>query len=205
MKRTTYSIVTVFCLLALATAGLCSNAAASEGVPVEGDDAKNFGGSSPLTIPAAAFTTKGNNAQSHNFVWWGGFVKGTALSGGCIQAPVYLPRWARIYQVWASFIDADGSANASVWLTRSSNLTPGDADDMATISTSGSSSSVQSLSDSTIFEPIVMLPDYAYHVSTCLASENLKLFSVRIWYHEDVVFTDRFERGDTSGWSAVSP
>ncbi|MEN8163325.1 MAG: hypothetical protein ABFS37_04285 [Acidobacteriota bacterium] len=205
MKRTTYSIVTVFCLLILATAGLCSNAAASEGVPVEGDQAKNFGGSLPLTIPAAAFSTKGNDAQSHNFVWWAGFVKGTALPGGCVQAPVYLPRWARVYQVWASVIDNDAGNNMSVWLTRSSNLTPGDANDMATISTSGSSSSVQSLSDSSINDPIVILPDYAYHVSTCLASGDLKLISVRIWYHEDVVFVDGFERGDASAWSEVSP
>ena len=205
MKSTTHSFMTVACLVVLVTAGLSSNGAASEGVVVEGDQAKNFGGTTPLTIPAAAFATKGNNAESNNFVWWAGFIKGTAISGGCIQAPVYLPPFARIYQVWASIIDNDGSYNASIWLTRSSNLTPGDSTDMSTISTSGSLASIQSLSDSSIDEPIVILPDYSYFVSTCLASENLKLYSVRIWYYEDVVFVDGFERGDTSAWSGVSP
>lgn len=206
MKNTTHSLVTVACLVALVTVGLCSIGAASEGVIIEGDQAKNFGGSTPLTIPAAAFATKGNNAESNNFVWWAGFIKGTAITGGCIQAPVYLPPFARVYQVWASVLDNDGSNNASIWLSRSSNLTTNDATDMATISTSGSSATIQSLSDSTINEPIVILPDNSYFVTTCLASENIKLYSVRIWYHEDVVFVDGFERGDTSAWSEeVSP
>lgn len=206
MKRsTTHSFVTVACFVVLVTVGLCSNGAATDDVIVEGDQGKNFGGSTPLTIPAAAFATKGNNAESNNFVWWAGFIKGTAISGGCIQAPVYLPPFARVYQVWVSILDNDGSNNASVWLTRSSNLTADLSMDMATISTSGSSPDIQSLSDQTINEPIVIYPQYSYFVSTCLASENLKLYSVRIWYYEDVVFLNGFERGDTSAWSGVSP
>ncbi len=205
MKTTKHSIVTVTCLVALVTGSLCSIGAASEGLILEGDQAKNFGGTTPLMIPAAAFATKGNDAESTNFVFGAGFIKGTGVSGGCIQAPVYLPPFARVYQVWASIIDNDGSNDASIWLTRSSNLTTGAATDMATISTSGSSGSIQSLSDLFIDEPVVIVPDNSYFVSTCLASENLKLYSVRIWYYEDVVFFNGFERGDTSGWSGVSP
>ena len=63
MKTTKHSIVTVTCLVALVTGSLCSIGAASEGLIIEGDQAKNFGGSTPLTIPAAAFATKGNDAQ----------------------------------------------------------------------------------------------------------------------------------------------
>ena len=205
MKSTTHSIVSVGCLLAIVTVGLCSDVVASDTPVVEGDLGKNFGGSSPLTIPAAAFATKGNNAESNNFIWWAGYIRGTAISGGCIQAPVYLPPYARIYQVWASVIDNDAANNMSVWLTRSSNLTEGEATDMSTLSTSGSSTSIQSLSDFSITEPIIVHPDYSYFVSTCMASADLKLYSVRIWYYEDVLFVDRFERGDTSAWSLVSP
>ncbi len=205
MKYSMCSIVIVVCVLVLGMVGICPTTSASEGVPFEGDQAKNFGGSSPLVIPAAAFSTKGNNAESHNFVWFAGFVKGTALSGGCIQAPVYLPRWARVSEMWTSFIDADGSNDAIVTLTRRSNSTLGDVDDMASASTSGSATTVRTFHDITISDPLVMLPDYSYYVTTCLASENLKLYSVRLYFTEETIFVDGFERGDTSGWSVVSP
>ena len=205
MKYTPHSIMTVICCLVLAAVCVCPQAGALEGVTIEGGHAKNFGGSSPLVIPAAAFSTKGNNAESHNFIWFAGFVKGTALAGGCIQAPVYLPRWAQVYEMWVSMIDDDGSYDASVILTRRSNTTLGDVDDMALASTSGSATAVRTFSDITVNEPLVMLPDYSYYVTTCLASENLKLYSVRLYYTEETIFIDAFERGDTSGWSAVSP
>ena len=205
MKYSVYSIVIVVCVLVLGMVGTCPITSASEGVPFEGDLAKNFGGPSPLVIPAAAFSTKGNNAESHNFVWFAGFVKGTALPGGCIQAPVYLPRWARPYQMWASIIDADGSNDAIVTLTRRSNTTIGDIDQMGYLSTSGSDTGIRSFSDLIINEPLVMLPDYSYYVTTCLASDNIKLYSVRLYYTEETVFIDAFETGDTSGWSVVSP
>ncbi len=205
MKYSMQSIVIVVCVLALGTVGICQITSASEGVPFEGEQAKNFGGSSPLVIPAAAFSTKGNNAGSHNFIWFAGFVKGTALSGGCIQAPVYLPRWARVYQMWTSFIDADGSNDAIVTLTRRAHADLGDIDQMGWLTTSGSDTGITSFSDVSITEPLVMLHDYSYYVTTCLASENLKLYSVRLYFTEETIFVDAFERGDTSGWSVVSP
>ena len=205
MKHTTYSIFTVLGALVLGAMVICPIVNASEGAPGDEYLAKSFGGSSPLVIPAAAFSSKGNNAESHNFVWWAGFVKGTALAGGCIQAPVYLPRWARVTSMWASFVDADGSNDATVTLTRRANTSLGDVDGMGSLSTSGTEPVVRSFSDSSISEPLVKLPDYSYFVSTCLASENLKLYSVRLYYTEETIFIDAFETGDTSGWSVVSP
>ncbi len=205
MKYTPHSIMTVIYCLVLAAVCVCPQAGALEGVTIEGDHAKNFGSSSPLVIPAAAFSTKGNNAESHNFIWFAGFVKGTALSGGCIQAPVYLPRWARVYQMWTSFIDDDGSNDAIVTLTRRAHADLGDIDQMGWLTTSGSDTGITSFSDMSITEPLVMLHDYSYYVTTCLASEDLKLYSVRLYYTEETVFVDAFERGDTSGWSVVAP
>lgn len=203
MKTTKRSTAILSYVFAMAMVGVCSILGASEGMPDGERAAKNFGGSSPLTIPAAAFTTKGNDAESHTFIWWAGYLRGTASLGGCVQAPVYVPRWATIYQMWVSYMDNDAAQNMTVMLKRVSNWDPSDTGIMASMTSSGSSASILSGADVTIDDALVMLPDYSYYVTTCLRSENTRLISVRIWYLETVIFADGFERGDSSGWLEV--
>lgn len=93
METTQRSAAIFVFAFALVAAGVGPALASSDGLAEGGNGAKNFGGDSPLTIPAAAFSTKGNDAESHTFVWWAGYLKGTASPGGCVQAPVYVPRW----------------------------------------------------------------------------------------------------------------
>ena len=193
----------LFCAFAVAIVGICPDLDSFEGSTNGENGVQSFGGDSPLTIPAAAFSTKGNDAESHTFVWWAGILKGTASPGGCVQAPVYVPRWATISEMWVSYIDNDAAQNMTVMLSRVSNWRPSDTGPMAIVVTGGASPDVLSDGDTTIDNDLVMFPDYSYYVTTCLPSEDTKLLSVRIWYLETAIFADRFERGDTSGWSGV--
>lgn len=198
--KTTTRIVTM--LLTIVTGlSIAPTAQAQAGPTVEGG--KAFPASSPLVIPAAAFSTKGNDASSHEMVWWEGYVRGTSSLGGCVQAPVYLPRFARITNFWISYIDEDASNDFSVWFTRTSNFTPNEADDMASVTTSGTSESVRTLSDPSISHRIVIQPDYSYFVSVCLPTASTKLYSARIYYGVDVLFADGFETGGSSSWAEV--
>jgi hypothetical protein len=199
-------IMVILLLVSAASAlTLTPEVAAADGPSVEGEATKAFPASNPLVIPAAAFSTKGNDAQSHYMVWYEGYVAGTSRPGGCIQAPVYLPRFARVYQFWISYVDEDGSNDFSAWFSRTSNFEKGEMDEMGTVTTTGSNANVRSVGDTSIEHPIVVLPDHSYFVSTCLPSENTKLISARIWYAEDVLFADGFERGSGANWSEVAP
>jgi hypothetical protein len=180
-------------------------AGAAEGQSAEGETAKGFPASNPLVIPAAAFSTKGNDPQSHYMRWLEGYLEGTSSPGGCVQAPVYLPRFARVYQLWMSYIDEDGGNDFSVWFDRTATFSAGGLQEMATVSSSGSDPNVRSVGDYSVNHPIVVHPDYSYYVSACLPSENTKLLSVRIWYYTDVIFVDGFDRGNASAWGEVLP
>jgi len=168
---------------------------------------KSFPGASPLVIPAAAFSSKGNDPTSTNFVWTAGHLSGVdPAGGGCVQAPAYLPDNVEITGFYASIIDNDPVDNFWVWLTRTTNTTPQPFFDMAIVTTSGADPDVQSLSAPDIFQPMVNLPDNAYYVSACLPSATTKLISARIYYESsDTIFSDGFENGTTSAWAEVTP
>lgn len=201
MKTTTRIVTTLLIIVTGLSTAPIAQAQASPSV----EGGKAFPASSPLVIPAAAFSTKGNDASSHEMVWWEGYVRGTSSTGGCVQAPVYLPRFARITNFWISFVDDDASNDFSVWFTRTSNFTPNEADDIVSVTTSGVSTSVRVLSNSTISHPIVIHPDYSYFVSVCLPTQSTKLYSARIYHHDDVLFADGFETGGSSSWAEVQP
>jgi hypothetical protein len=205
MKNNTPIVVTACLVIAITAIAPFSQVQALENQSIEGDSTKAFPASSPLVIPAAAFSTKGNDAQSHTMSWAEGYIEGTSSPGGCVQAPAYLPRFARVYQFWISYIDEDGGTNFSAWFSRTSNFRKGEMDDMGTVTTSGSDPAVRSVGDYSMNHPIVIHPDYSYFVSTCLPTANTKLLSARIWYYTDVVFVDGFERGSSANWAEVQP
>ena len=157
-----------------------------------------FPATSPLVIPAAAFATNGDSPSSTNMIWYEGYIAGTALAGGCIQAPVYLPDNTEITSFYISYIDEDGGQDFTVWLTRTTNTSVAAFLDLATASTTGSSPDVRTAWDTSIQEPIVQLPEYSYYVSTCLPSASTKLISARIYFEStDGIFADGFENGTT--------
>jgi len=112
---------------------------AAQAREAELESAKGFGGTSPLVIPAAAFTTNGNHDDTYFFHPFNGAMRGKSSTDGCVQAPVYLPQRAQIFQIYASILDEDSGADVWVSLMRSDNLAYHDADEMASTHTNGSS------------------------------------------------------------------
>ncbi len=205
MKNTSSFIVTLVLAAAVATLGLApvSEARDDDDVPA---NLKGFPATSPLVIPAAAFATNGSDPSSHRMVWFEGYLAGTALPGGCVQAPAYLPDNTEITSFYISYIDEDGGQNFSVWLTRTTNTSVAPFLDLATITTSGSDPAVRTAWDTSIQQPIVNLPEYSYYVGACLPSSSTKLISARIYFESnDAIFTDGFESGTTSNWTTVEP
>ena len=164
---------------------------------------KGIGGVSPMVIPAAAFSSKGNDASSAYFSVPTGYWRGNSLPGGCLQAGVYLPQGALITSIYASMYDNDPAATVSVTLTRTSNTEIHQYSDIATLATSSNSTDMQTAGDTSIDHPVVDYPAYTYWVSTCLASVDTRLYSVRVYFDNDGVFADGFESGGSSAWTST--
>jgi hypothetical protein len=137
--------------------------------------------SSPLVIPAAAFSSDGWDPGSMFFDFGGGYVTGNSANDGCCKAPAYLPNGATITSMYVTLYDNDPSAMAWVDLWRVHNTT-GVTDWMATVESSGTSTNIQVLSDSSIDEPLVDYPNYSYYVTSCLDSSLTRIYSVRIYF-----------------------
>jgi hypothetical protein len=143
-----------------------------------------FGGSAPLVIPAAAFTSDGFDPDGFFFSFAGGYVNGDGSA--CLKAPVYLPKGAVVYRTYASLYD-NASGNVTVNLRRV-NRSTGATNVMASMSTTSDSTSIQNRPDLSISYPDISYPTYAYYVTTCLSSADHRLYSVRIYYHEYWVY-----------------
>lgn len=138
--------------------------------------------SSPLVIPAAAFTADGSNPDSMFFPFGGGYFSGDSENYGCMVAPAYLPQGAEITDMYVSVYDDDSAFDISVNLRKVDNFNGGAAVSMASASTSGQFAGIQTISDYTIVEPVVLYPDYSYYVTTCVLSGSIRLYSVRLYY-----------------------
>ena len=139
--------------------------------------------SSPLVIPAAAFSSDGYDPDSMFFDFYGGYVRGNSATDGCVKAPAYLPNGATITHLYATLYDKNASNPVWADLWRVNRLT-GATDWMATVETTGASTSIQNLYTTSIDDPLVNYPDYAYYVTSCLLSSNLRLYSVRIYFQK---------------------
>lgn len=164
---------------------------------------KSFGAGSPLVIPAAAFSTNGNDADSTLYQAFFGFIEGTGVGGGCVQAPAYLPHGARITSMYVSLVDNDSSNNIYVSLYRRANDSLFDVTSMAYVQSSGASTSVIAPYDASITSPTVDFPRYSYYVTTCLPTASTRLISIRLYYQE-TLFVDGFECGETWVWSSAT-
>lgn len=154
-----------------------SSAEEPQAIGIEGNTINAY---VPLIIPVADFRSDGFKPNSTFFSFSGGYQQGNAEAYGCMMAPVYLPDGATVEQLYISVVDND-SSNVTVTLYRVDVYT-GLTDIMGAVTSSGASSSLVSLGDTTIDYPTVDYPTYAYYVTTCISSANIKLYSVRIWY-----------------------
>jgi len=136
---------------------------------------------SPLVIPAAGFSADGSNPDSHFFPFGGGYFQGGADAYGCLVAPAYLPAGVVLEDMYVSVYDDDATFNITIELRRVDNFNGG-TDTMATASSTGEFTGVQTILDATIDFPTVIYPDYSYYVTTCVLSGSIRLYSVRLYY-----------------------
>jgi hypothetical protein len=133
---------------------------------------------SPLVIPAAAFTSDGGDPDGFFFSFNDGYINGSGTA--CLKAPAYLPNGATITSVYAFLYD-NASGNVTVNLRRV-NVDTGTSNVMAEPGTVADSTAIQQRSDTTIAYPEISYPDYAYFVTTCLNYADHRLYSVHINY-----------------------
>jgi len=134
-----------------------------------------------LVVPSADFRHDGNNPNMGFYSFWGGYWRGDSTLSPCFMAPVYLPRIAKVYQVWATAYDNDTGVDLWLDLYRVDNYS-GTVITMASLNSSGASTSLQSISDNTVQQGVVIYPQYSYYLGTCLPSSSLRLYNVRVWY-----------------------
>lgn len=137
--------------------------------------------SSPLVIPAAAFSSDGWDPDSFFMFFAGGYICGTSAHYGCVKAPAYLPNGATVTNVYASVYDNDGTYDVAIYLRRVSNST-GVTAIIASLSSTGTSTAMRNIVDSSIDHPVIDYPTYSYYVTTCLGSSDIRLYSVRIYF-----------------------
>ena len=138
---------------------------------------------SPLIIPGADFRSDGFDPPSMWFSFWGGYLQGGNINT-CMMAPAYLPNGATVYDIYASVVDNDASANVWINLYRVDNY-DGSVDVMAQMATTDAYAApdIISLEDYPIDYPLVEYPTYSYYVGTCMSSSSIRSYSVRLWYY----------------------
>ena len=142
---------------------------------------------SPLVIPAAEFTSDGNNqVGDYFFSFPGGYVLGSDPTGAsCLQAPVYLPQGATVTSLYASVLDNTNMGNIFLNLYRVDNYTADNVVRMAEVLTQDAvtNSGIVTISDLTVLSPGVVYPNFSYYVGACL-DNNVRLYAARIYYTE---------------------
>jgi hypothetical protein len=156
---------------------------ADEAAVVEAEIAATGAYKSPLVISAADFGADGANPDTQFFPFSGGYFQGNPSNYGCMVAPAYLPSGATVTDMFASCYDDDPTYNLHVDLRRVDNFS-GDVVTMASVNTTGEYAGLQVPSNATIVEPLVIYPDYAYYVTTCVQSPDIRIYSVRLYYSE---------------------
>jgi len=139
--------------------------------------APGLGLTSPLVVPAAAFSDDGVSASLYFFDANFGYVRGS-LGGGCIKAPVVLPPGNTITAVRGFLLDDDISQSVGVDLQRIPN-TGGTPSILATVSPALDSTDVQEIVDTTVANGVVS-NDYTYYLATCLESSTTRVYSIHI-------------------------
>jgi len=147
---------------------------------LQGPGGQNFDGGSPHMISAATFSSDGIDPDSYRFIFTGGYLTGTSANSGCVKAPVYLPANRTLDEIFVTAYDNDSTFNLFLEMRRVNNFT-GQSNIMATVSSDDQANAILVLNDNTINGAHIRYPDYSYYLTTCLNSEQIRLYSVRIY------------------------
>ena len=121
---------------------------------------------SPYIVPAAAFEAD-SQTSDYFFSFGSGRIAGSAT--GCFMAPVFLPDGSTVNNLFGFLFDNDGS-NTTLNLWRKANLDTTGAQLMATVSSTGASTSIQIPGDLTVDNPVINNSSYSYYLTTCFDS-----------------------------------
>ncbi len=139
----------------------------------------------PLVISAADFRNNGNDREAFYFSP-NGYLTGEG-SIVLMIAPVYLPNDATVQTLAAHVYDNSMSCanpNITLWLNRVGAGTGTGMENMASVSTSGATSSMQTISTSSVSHPVVDNLRYTYYAAVMMCSNSHELHSVVIDYQE---------------------
>jgi hypothetical protein len=105
------------------------------------------------------------------------------ISYGCVEAPISFTDGVTLTDFYVSVYDNDVFYSAVVNLWRVDNIF-GTVTPQAAVETSrpGASDGLQVLHTASIAEPVVAYPDYAYYLTTCLRSTDIRLYSARVYF-----------------------
>lgn len=133
-------------------------------------------------IPAAAFVPDGSGRQ-----WGFGFNNAYLYPAGagsyCGIAPVYLPDGATVTGV-ISYVYDNNADDVTTYLYAKPIGSTTLATTMAFIATSGQSTNIQGLGDTTITQPVINNSSYTYHLGVCLwgTNDTMRFYAAQIMY-----------------------
>jgi hypothetical protein len=143
-------------------------------------------------VPGASFIHTGqlnNTTQAED--WFFSFAGGYLLNKSstdpvCLAAPVYLPPGSVIKSFTAYVYDGSTSDNLIIYFDRTGSW--GGWDELAAVVSTGSSSSIQTLTDPSIFSDEganVVAPAYNYHVDFCFpigSGDDIRVYGAQVNY-----------------------
>ena len=134
----------------------------------------------PHIVPGAAFISDGFDPNSSLFSFFTGYIRGTSAADGCVRAPVQLPDGATVVNLFGYLYDDDSASNITLTLRRKQNAGTFPSEEMAAVSTSGDSTSVQIPGDTVDFGEVNTMA-YSYFLTTCLPSSDLRVHAAWIF------------------------
>jgi len=137
----------------------------------------------PLMIPPSDFSAD-SASSNYFFSFSGGYFGSGSDGGGCYMAPVYLPHGVTVQNFFAFLYDNSAGNDVSLTLRRKFNLDTNSSEVMGFVSSSGQSTSVQVVGDTSI-EFAVTSQNYSYSVTGCMfdsTANALRIYGVWIFY-----------------------
>jgi len=143
------------------------------------------GYSSPMVVPAAAFHNDGEDPSGF-FFHPDGYLEANG-SPVSMYAAVYLPDGATVESVTLKAVDGSDTCSAQASVTAvldRASISSETIHQMALVSTTGASSTMQSPTDSTVFYETISNIHYRYYLRVLLCSASHHFYSVEINYSE---------------------
>lgn len=137
--------------------------------------------SSPMVVHATSFLSDGGAADQFFVSFSGGYLYGKN-GGTCMMAPVYLPIGCEITWMYITIVDNDAT-DLTVQLRRQYVSGSNASEIIASVSSSGASTTINSPYTSSITNPVVSSQYYNYFFNFCLPdTANIKFFNARLYY-----------------------